>query len=240
MTVELKPITCLAAAAVAIAARPSWGDTCLNEYQGSFSAQLQAAGVHANGGAAVYLYTSTLELSAQGYAYGMSATHALWFGMDDNAAPSFEDNSVEVGLFTGPKPGGGTTPAAVFWSEQKGSGYFEHFPSVTFAFDTWEPVEVAFSGTSCAWNAYFAGVKLGTSTSNCGPYTHSLQAGIQDYGDDTPTAHVGGNLSGWELENNGRWTLGWPGSILAAVCPADIEYTDSSHTETEEKLHGPF
>ena len=183
-----------------------------------------------------FLYTNNLTTADS----SDLVTHEMWYGVTGDAS-----YWVEVGVMDG----GARTSCflclsddvfdAVFWADNRNGGSFnEHFPEVSWEPDQWYQVEVAFAGAACNWNVYFGGVNLGTSTSNCAGSTRAFHAGLESTS-TSGVARVDGRVTSWSVEdNNNNWTTWSP--AFYANCPADIQFTSSSHNETKEELHGPF
>jgi hypothetical protein len=192
----------------------------------------------ANRGESALIYTDNLNNDAEDSS--SFVTHEMWYGVTGDAS-----YWVEVGVLDG----AADTPCflclsndvfkAVFWADNRnGGGFNEHFPNVSWEQDQWYDAEVAFAGSACSWNVVLGGHSLGTSTSNCAGTTRALLAGLEST-TTSSTARVDGRVKSWSAEdNNNKWTTWSP--VFYANCPADIEFTDSSHSETKEELHGPF
>ena len=181
-------------------------------------------------GAAINIDTNSLSSDASDF-----VDHEMWYGVVGGGA-----YWVEVGVTDGITSSGSDVNQHIFWADNRnGGGYHEHYPSVSWQLNAFYQNKVVWSGQSCAWDVYFGGVKLGTSTNNCAGSNRYLAAGIEATSAST-NEHVGGYLESWQRkDNSNNWHGDWSGATTTADCPADINTFSGVH-ETEEVLHGPI
>jgi hypothetical protein len=221
----------LAGGAVTALARPSVA--CHTHTSGHWYANLSNTNVSetvAGKGAAIYIYTNSLSSDGSDF-----VDHEMWYGVVGGGA-----YWAEVGVTDGITSSGNYVNQRVFWADNRnGGGYHEHYPSVGWKLNAWYQDKIVWSGQSCAWDVYFGGVKLGTSTGNCGGSNRYLAAGIEATSASS-NEHVGGYMANWQRKDtSNNWHGDWSGATTSADCPADI-ITLPNTQETEEVLHGPI
>jgi hypothetical protein len=126
-----------------------------------------------------------------------------------------------------------------FWADKRnGGGYHEHFPGNSWNFDTGYQAVVQQPGqtNNCSWDVWLGGVYLGTSTSNCPGTSRKLAAGLETTAQSNSWAR--GWLWGWQrLDSSRNWWGGWDGAGGSQNNPPNIQWANSSQTETEEVLN---
>jgi hypothetical protein len=90
----------------------------------------------ADAGAAVKINTHLLLAACPQFVH-----HEFWYGVDPGRT------FVEVGFKNGQAFSGKCVSPSIFWAEMlPGNNYHEHFPAVSFSFDTWYQLWVGTGG----------------------------------------------------------------------------------------------
>jgi hypothetical protein len=182
----------------------------------------------ADRGAAVNIDTTSLTSDSSNF-----VNHEFWYGVVPGGT-----YWVEVGVKDGLTFSGSTVNQHIFWADNRhGGGYHEHYPAVSWKLNAYYQNKIIWAGRSCAWDVYFGGVHLGTSTNQCSGTNRYVAAGIEATTAGT-NEKVTGHLESWQRKDNtNAWHNGWAGATGDADCPADI---NTSSTSTSEVLHGPI
>ena len=215
----------IAVATLAVAiGRPAEAAACTARPDGNdhYYAVVEAYNManEANEGAGVDLLTNNLNADSSDF-----VSHEMWYGVTGDAS-----YWVEVGVMAGMANG-------VFWADNRnGGGYNEHFYDVES--DQANGVVVAATSVACTWRwpstITFSAPRPRTAR---GPPARSLRE--LESTSAGSVAHVDGRMQGWIVSNTGLFS-NWSPAAFYATCPADIKFTDSTHVQTEEELHGPF
>jgi hypothetical protein len=204
------------------------------------SAQTHSYGVVINGnvpagdadrGMAALIATTTLN----NVDCSNHVSHEIWYGLVPGA-----QFWVEVGFASGISQAG-CVDKAVFWADNRnGGGYHEHWTGHSWSLGTTYQPWIGQAGGSCTWSVNFGGINIGTSTNNCPGTGRHLAGGIET----TSTAsasQVKGFLAGFlRADVTLTWQSGWDGPVLSQNSPPFIQWTDSSHTGSEEVLNVAF
>jgi hypothetical protein len=217
-------IAVLAAPGRAEACDPNRNPTGFNHY--AVIRTFHAAG--ADRGARVLLKTDQMSSDTSNT---QLVNHELWYSVTGDGS-----HWVEVGVTDGP------VHDEVFWGDNRaGGGYHEHYPGVSWQLGSFYEAKVSYAGLRCAWNVYFGGVYLGTSTSNCAGPQRGLAAGIEStHANGNPS--LSGHLADWEKLEDGSWSFGWDDVASYSSCPADIIRIFGvlpSDEYTHQVLYGP-
>jgi hypothetical protein len=226
---------------------------------GEWYATVASNPMNANRAASVNIQTNTLAVLYDGVedeGAGDFVTQELWYEVNSTGTCSSSSLSCAYWVEVGVGDGGidcGSVHDQIFWADNRdGGGYNEHCPNVGWSLGSTYTAEVQWAGVSCAWNVFFGGVNLGTSTSNCGGATRGLQAGLEStLGAPVPVRGtlasggtlenvVSGTLSGFtEEDNNNNVTQSWEKPFFSNDdCPASIQFVSGSgDSETEESLN---